>query len=97
MNTRQDTDLLHYPRQEELLHALTHFFGVILAVFVLIRSVTDPVMLSNAANFFSGFCFSLGLLMVYTSSTVYHLATNHQFKLKMKKLDFLFISLIPDN
>ena len=94
MNTHQHTDLLHYPRREELLHALTHFFGIILGLFVLVRSVTDPVMLSNAENFFSGFCFSLGLLMVYTSSTVYHLATNHQFKLKMKKLDHASIYVL---
>lgn len=77
--------------REEFVNAITHGFGVVLTL------IGAPVLLGlglkGGNNWevlgLSIFCFSL--LMVYTSSTVYHCISNPWYKRAFRKIDHISI------
>ncbi|MHA7130875.1 PAQR family membrane homeostasis protein TrhA [Algoriphagus namhaensis] len=78
------------PREEKF-NALTHGFGLLLAL------IGSPILLAEAfqrGNFdlnLATISFSLGMLMVYASSTFYHLAKDRRLKQKLQKADHISI------
>lgn len=77
-------------KNEELWNGLTHFTGVILAVigipllFYFDNKITSLSTLSIIL-------FSFGLLLVYSSSSVYHFVINPKLKKKFQILDHISI------
>ena len=77
-------------KNEELWNGLTHFTGVILAVigipllFYFDNKITSLSTLSIIL-------FSFGLLLVYSSSSVYHFSINPRLKKKFQILDHISI------
>ena len=77
-------------KNEELWNGLTHFTGVILAVigipllFYFDNKITSLSTLSIIL-------FSFGLLLVYSSSSVYHFVLNPKLKKKFQILDHISI------
>jgi len=77
-------------KNEELWNGLTHFAGVILAVigipllFYFDNKITSLSTLSIIL-------FSFGLLLVYSSSSVYHFVLNPKLKKKFQILDHISI------
>lgn len=77
-------------KNQELWNVLTHFFGVIMSIigipflFYFDNNLT-------ALSTFSVTLFSFGLLLVYSSSSIYHLVVNSSLKKKFQALDHISI------
>jgi len=77
-------------RNEELWNVLTHFLGVIMSIigipflFYFNSNIT-------ALSTISVILFSFGLLLVYSSSTVYHYVLNTKLKKRFQVLDHISI------
>ena len=77
-------------KNEELWNVLTHFSGVIMSIigipflFYFDNNIT-------ALSTISVILFSFGLLLVYSSSSIYHLVTNSNIKKKFQVLDHISI------
>jgi hemolysin III len=78
-------------RQEELANALTHGLGIVLCVLAM------PVVLSITFNqkdltsFYSIAAFAVGVLLVYSSSTLYHFVQEKKIKNILKVADHISI------
>lgn len=76
--------------KEETANALTHGIGILFCL------IGMPFLLHNAWTqephiFWAAFVFGIGMLMVYTSSTLYHLAKNPTTKAKLRVADHVSI------
>ena len=77
-------------KNQELWNVLTHFFGVIMSIIgipFLFYFDNNLTVLST----FSVTLFSFGLLLVYSSSSIYHLVVNSSLKKKFQALDHISI------
>jgi len=77
--------------QEELTNSLSHGLGLILGLIgipFLIQKALEKNLISDLIGVIA---FSLGILMVYTFSTVYHAAKNPKWKSKLQVLDHISI------
>jgi len=77
-------------QNEEFWNTITHFAGFILCL------VGIPLLFYfnqnlTSLSFIACFLFSLGLLMVYGSSSAYHFVTDQQLKKKLRILDHISI------
>lgn len=81
----------YYTLEEEIAHGVTHGFGILLCV------IGIPILLSLAVkngnlNYIVGFSiYSLSLLMVYVSSTLYHSIAHEKVKYIMRMIDHICI------
>jgi hemolysin III len=77
--------------KEEFANALSHGVGLGCALvgipFLILKSLESPVSYS----WFGAACFSLGALMVYTFSTLYHASRVLRWKNKLQILDHISI------
>lgn len=79
---------------EEKINALTHAIGIVFCV------IATPVLLlrmdmgSTPTLFYASLTFMIGMLLVYTSSTLYHLASDPQKKVFLKKIDHICIYIL---
>lgn len=79
---------------EEKINALTHAVGILFCL------VATPVLLleidiaSDSTLFYSSLTFMIGMLLVYTSSTLYHFATDPEKKVFLKKIDHICIYIL---
>ena len=75
-----------YPHREEQINALSHALGAILAViasiFMLIKGHYLPV-----GQFFGLSVYALSLILLFSSSAIYHFATDYEKRAWYKKLD----------
>lgn len=80
--------------QQEVANALTHGIGILLTLIGAISLIAVGVQQWQPYHIFglSLFCFSL--LMVYTSSTIYHCVKNDWLKQLFKKIDHISIYLL---
>ena len=77
-------------KNEELWNGLTHFTGVILSVIgIPLLFYFDNKLTSQST--LSIILFSFGLLLVYSSSSVYHFVINPRLKKKFQILDHISI------
>ncbi len=77
-------------KNEELWNALTHFFGLIMSIIgipFLFYFDTNITFLS----ILSVILFSFGLLLVYSSSSIYHFVINPKLKKRFQVLDHISI------
>lgn len=76
---------------EELANALSHGFGLVLALIGIPFLIQKILENGQATAWIGGIAFSIGILMVYSFSTFYHAAMNPQWKSKLQVLDHISI------
>jgi hemolysin III len=78
--------------REEVASMVTHaagmIFSVVALVMMLILSGGDPLKIVSAA------VFGTSLIVLYSSSTLYHIATTHRWKARFQTLDHICIYLL---
>ena len=77
-------------KNEELWNVLTHFLGVIISII----GIPFLFYFDNNITFLSTFSvilFSFGLLLVYSSSSIYHFVLNTRIKKRLQVLDHISI------
>lgn len=77
--------------KEELANAVSHGFGLVLGLtaipFLLMKAMEN----GRFSALIAAMAFALGILMVYTSSTLYHAAKNKKLKNRLQVLDHISI------
>lgn len=73
---------------EEMANAASHALGV---AFCLIAMPIALMKTQAKGQFWAVMAFAIGMLLVYTSSTLYHWLRDHERKLLFKKLDHISI------
>jgi hemolysin III len=78
--------------REEVASMVTHaagmVFSVVALVMMLVLSGGDPLKIVSAA------VFGTSLIVLYSSSTLYHIATTHRWKARFQTLDHICIYLL---
>ncbi|MBK24261.1 MAG: hypothetical protein CME70_09705 [Halobacteriovorax sp.] len=85
--------VFQYSEAEEKANALTHFFGVLFALYVIFDLVWSAYPFGAKAVLSYG-AFGLSLFLMYLSSTYYHLEKNETRKLMLKKCDHMAIFIL---
>lgn len=80
--------------REEIASALTHGLGVILSIGGGAVLITLAVVLTGAREVVSVAVFSISLVLLYTASTLYHVAEQPKLKQRLKVLDHCAIFLL---
>jgi len=80
--------------REEIANALTHGLGVLLAVGAGAVLITEAALHAGVRELVSVSVFVATLILLYSASTLYHLATDPEVKLKLKVLDHCAIFLL---
>ena len=83
-----------YPPREELANSLTHGLGAGLSVAGLVLLVVSSSRFGNAWHVVSTAIFGTTLVLLYTSSTLYHSFRGAQIKQVLRKLDHAAIFLL---
>lgn len=82
--------------KEEILNTLTHGFGIIAGLIATIIMLTHAIMSGDNWYIWSSFTFCLTLILLYSSSTIYHSYTGSKLKQLLRKFDhsaiFIFIA-----
>lgn len=78
--------------REEVASMVTHGVGIVFSVAALVAMVViawgDALMVVSAA------VFGVSLVVLYSSSTLYHIATTHRWKTRFQTLDHICIYLL---
>ena len=80
--------------QEEIANALTHGLGIIFCLVAIPVMVICAMHTSNAAMVWAVGIFGFGMLMVYSSSTLYHYAKNAETKRVLRIWDHISIFIL---
>jgi hemolysin III len=83
-----------YPPREELANSLTHGLGAALSVAGLVLLVFFSARFGNAWHIVSTAVFGTTLLLLYTSSTLYHSFRDPRIKRILRKFDHAAIFLL---
>ncbi len=76
----------------EPMNGATHFIGILLAIAALPALVVPAVKMGKTLHVVSFTIFSVSMILLYTSSTVYHWATVSEGRLKtLRKIDHIMI------
>jgi hemolysin III len=77
---------------EEVASMMTHAAGIVFSLAALVSMLLladgDPIKIVSAA------VFGLSLVVLYSSSTLYHLSTTHRWKARFQTLDHICIYLL---
>lgn len=77
--------------KEELANALSHGFGLVLGLIGIPFLLTKATENGGFSALIAALAFALGILMVYTSSTLYHAAKDQKLKNRLQVLDHIAI------
>ena len=80
--------------QEEIANALTHGLGIVFCLVAIPVMVLCAMQTSNAAMVWAVGIFGFGMLMVYSSSTLYHYAKNAETKRVLRIWDHISIFIL---
>ncbi len=83
-----------YSKNEELANVVTHLFGVLLGLIGLISILRKGYENNDTVYSISGLIFCLSLILLYSSSTLYHITTQPNLKKKLKILDHASIFIL---
>jgi len=89
---RKEIKLDLYSKEEEKANVYTHGFGVLLSLVGTIILIYNCPLFS--VKFWSSLIFGSSLLLLYTASTLYHLAISRRQKFLLKKLDHIAIYIL---
>lgn len=83
-----------YTPREELANALTHAFGIALSIVGLVALLVVAIAHGNAWHVTSAAVFGASLVLLYTSSTLYHSVPGVERKFLLRKFDHAAIFLL---
>ena len=83
-----------YSPLEELCHALSHGIGAILSVVGLILMLQLAVVSDDNWYFISSIVYGCSLILLYSSSTLYHAVSHVAIKHKLRQLDHAAIFIL---
>lgn len=83
-----------YSRKEELANVMTHGIGIILSVIGSIFLVRKAIAHGDLWHVVSFVIFGVSLLLMYASSTIYHLIQKPDYKIALRKLDHAMIYIL---
>ena len=83
-----------YSRKEDIANALSHGVGIFLGIIGLIFLLIFAVKKNNPYEFAGYLIFGLSIIILYSSSTIYHLAQDKKLKEKLRILDHTSIFLL---
>ncbi len=83
-----------YSPQEEKANYITHGTGLLLSIIGTILLIILAGQYGSKANIISFSCYGVSLIVLYLSSTLYHLTKNHEIKAKFRKMDHCAIFLL---
>lgn len=81
-------------KSEELWNTLTHGAGAVLSLVALAAMVTLSFIHGSALHIAASLVFGISLILLYTSSTIYHAVTSLKWKRRLKQVDHLCIYLL---
>lgn len=84
----------HYSEVEEILHALSHGAGALLSLIGLILMLTITLPLNDNWHLASSLIYGLSLLLLYSSSTLYHAISQADIKRRLRQLDHAAIFIL---
>lgn len=89
-----DNSLSQYGRNEEIANVITHGLGIVASVIGLILLIVHANKYGDQWHKAGFIIFGLSLVLMYTSSTMYHLAHSEGKKKRLRKLDHSAIYLL---
>ncbi|WP_215397354.1 PAQR family membrane homeostasis protein TrhA [Rheinheimera oceanensis] len=84
----------HYSPIEEQLHAISHGIGAILSVVALILMLQLSVQANDNWRLFSSIIYGSSLILLYSSSTLYHSIHHIEIKHRLRQLDHAAIFIL---
>lgn len=88
------SSVTHYSPFEEILHAVTHGIGAVLSVAALVIMLSIAVAVNDPWYLASSLIYGISLILLYTSSTLYHSVKNKTIKRRLRQLDHAAIFLL---
>ena len=79
--------LKQHTKGDEVFNSVTHGFGLGLAVVATVLLIVRASMLGTTWHIVSYSVFGFGMILLYTSSTLFHGTYNPRLKYKLNKLD----------
>jgi hemolysin III len=77
--------------KEELANAVSHGFGLLLGLIGIPFLILKAMENGRFSAFIAALAFALGIIMVYTSSTLYHAAKDQKLKIRLQVVDHISI------
>lgn len=84
----------HYSKAEELLHALSHGIGALLGITALIVMLAVSLPLHDGWYIASSTIYGSSLILLYSSSTLYHAVSDVVLKRRLRQLDHAAIFIL---
>jgi hemolysin III len=90
----KNNTLSQYTPFEEKLNFGSHFFGLLLYIFCCPYLIFTAIQNPSKVNIAGLVIFSVGLIAVYATSSMYHFIENKELKTKFRTLDHMAIFLL---
>ena len=87
-------ELKSYSPEEERINTASHFFGIIFSVIALLLLTLRSSLSGNIREIASAVIFGIGLVLVYTASTLYHNSKEPKRRKKLKIFDHAAIYIL---
>src|SRR5690554_7783153 len=84
----------HYTQTEERANIYSHAFGIVASVVALVAMVIKASKYGSFLHVASVTIFGLSLIALYTSSTLYHSATNPVKRARLRVIDHAMIYVL---
>ncbi|MCS4307322.1 hemolysin III [Rheinheimera pacifica] len=84
----------HYSPIEEHLHAISHGIGAILSVLALILMLQLSIQANDNWRLFGSIIYGSSLILLYSSSTLYHSIQHTEIKHRLRQLDHAAIFIL---
>lgn len=84
----------HRTRGEELANGISHLVGMIFGIVALVMLCVYAALHGGALQIVSSAVFGATLILLYNSSTLYHLVKSHRFKSLFQTFDHIGIYLL---
>lgn len=84
----------HYSKAEELLHALSHGMGALLSITALLAMLAVSLQLQDGWYVASSIIYGSSLILLYSSSTLYHAVSDVLLKRRLRQLDHAAIFIL---
>ncbi|MEA2094113.1 MAG: hemolysin III family protein [Pseudomonadota bacterium] len=91
---RIDADIFHYSNGEEIAHTITHGIGVLLSIGGLVLLVAYSTLYGDKWHIISSSIYGATLILLYTSSTLYHGIPHPDAKRVLRQFDHAAIFLL---
>lgn len=88
------SSVTHYSPLEELLHAITHGIGALLSIVAMVLMLTIAIEIRDPWYLASSIIYGSSLILLYSSSTLYHSIQNKHIKRRLRQLDHAAIFLL---